>query len=414
MSQLLLTKSYGDLTLLFADDVHDMWTELEAKTNGNIDSDNVNNGWAKWSQVTLEKDEDYSLGDTESGIVRFYSATNQFVFAHDTTARETIFKIAGTEVARINSDADFTAQKDIYFYNSSTTYPLSYLLSCQKPVLVYVDSTTINVEQNVVTGNTSLVIFPTGPVAVTEDVSLTHKFRQLKTSATANGYDSGHTGAADSGLRDGISITSNTWYFVYAVVVQYGDDAGTGFILVVDTTSPIPSNWSTLDTRYGAGMWVYLGIFRCGYGSFGSTTLIPFLQDHQGWHTFVDRGASGDYFGIEKDDDVITSTSYTTLESFSTSDVPSTCSFMKVLIKVRGDGDSDFHGNLRLVDGSDNVIWHLPSFGANLTDSEAHGWELKVPNTSDGLTLKGRRGTGATSEDFQSNVYISAVLDEWA
>ncbi len=413
---LSLSKLYGDLTLLFKADIDTMLTELETKTNGLLDSTDVASGWVVWSQVTLSKDTDYSLGATDTGVIRFYNATNQFVFAHDTTAKETIFKIGGTEVAKIDTSANFNSKQDIYFYNRSTTYPLSYLLNYQKPVLVYLTSTTIQVEQNTGTANTTLLVFAAGPVAVTEDVAATHKFRKIVTSATANGYATAHTGAADSGMKAGVTLTANTWYFVYAVIVRGGDDAGNNFVLVVDSVNPDPTNWAALDTAYGAGQWLYLGLFRYGHGTASTTTMIPFIQDHQGWHTFTGRAATDNFLGLRVDSQTVTSTSYTTLETLTSGNsgdaVPATCSMMKCAVRVVADGDSDMMGNLIITDSSDNTLWNLASFGANLTDTEAHGWEFKIPNGA-GIKLKGRRGTGSTTEDFIVATTISAVLDEW-
>lgn len=421
MSQLALSKLYGDSTLLFKADFDTMWSELETKTNGNIDSDNVASGWASWNQVTLSKDSDYTFGTTNSGIVRFYTSTNEFVFAHDTTAKDTIFKIAGTEVARIDSSANFSVKKDIYFYNRSTVFPLSRLLGVyQKPVLVYSDGTTINVEQNTETANRTLIVFPAGPIAVTEDISLTHKFRQLKTSASANGYASGQTGAADSGMRVGVTLTANTWYFVYAVVVQFGDDAAGGadnFILVADSTSPKTSNWSTLDTRYGAGMWLYLGAFRYGHGGASTTTMIPFLYDHQGWCHFTGRAAANDFFGIRVvESTTVSSTSYTSMFTATAADsgnaVPDTMSALKLAYRLDVDADGHMHGLCAFGISTTSILWDMPSFGDNLNVGEYHGWHTKIPNNQ-GIQLLARKGVVDANDDFLMVVYITAFLDEW-
>lgn len=415
MSTLALSKLYGDLTLLFKSDIDTMWTELEAKTNGNIDSDNLQDGIFTWDMVTLDKDADYTFGTTETGIVRYYSSTNEFVFAHDTVDKSTYIKIAGNTRVQVDESANLLVQKDIFFYNRSTTYGLQYLLQYQKPVLVYVNSTDIKVEQNTATANKTLIVFPAGPISVVEDVSATHKFRMLKTSATANGYGSTHTGAADSGMRTGLTLAANTWYFVYAVVVRYGDDAGNNFILVGDDTNPTPANWATLDTRYGAGFWVYLGMFRRGHGGAQTTTVIPFVQDHQGWLTFTGRAAADNFFGIRVASTTISSTSLTTIASFSAADsgnaAPANVSVIKGTYRPVGDGDSVFHGRVCLTDSSDLLLWNMPSFGTNLSDTEAHGWEFKVVNNI-GAKLKGARGS-SSSDDFDVTAYISAVLDEW-
>lgn len=417
MSQLSLSKLYGDSTLLFKSDIDTMLSELETKTNGNIDSDNVASGWASWNQVTLDKDSDYTFGTTNTGIVRFYSSTNELVFAHSTTAYDTIFKIGGTEVARVDASGNFAVKKDIYFYNRSTTFPLSRLIGAyQKPVLVYSDGTTINVEQNTETSGRTLIVFPAGPIAVTEDIALTHKFRQLKTSATANGYASGQTGAADSGMRSGVTLTANTWYFVYACVVNYGDDAGDNFILVADDTSPKPSNWGTLNTRYGSGMWVYLGAFRYGHGAAQTTTMIPFLYDHQGWCHFTGRAAANDFFGIRVvSDTLVSSTSYTAMFTLTAANsgnaAPDTASVVKVAVRVDMDGDSHMHGLFAFGLSTTSILWDMPTFGDNLTIGEYHGWHTKLPNNQ-GIQVLAKRGTDA-SDDFNMAIYISAFLDEW-
>lgn len=394
MSSLALTKQYGDLTLLFAADVHDMWTELETKTNGNIGSEHVTTGWASWSQVTLSQDVDYSIGVTPSHYMYHKSSTSAFVFANITTQRDFYFKLGGTTYGTLDNSNAFILSKDIMFYNKNTTYPLSYLIGYQKPVLVYVDDNTVNVEQNTTTSAQSLIVFPTGPIAVTEDTASTHKFRQLKLDAVANGYSSSHTGAADSGLKVGLSLTANTWYFVYAVVVQGGtDSANDNFVLVVNDTNPDPTNWSTLDSLFTSGNWIYLGLLRYGFGSTLDTTLVPFVQDHSGWHMFTSRAATDDFFGIKTASVSITTTSYSTIEQFTAANsgdaAPATCSHLKFSYRVTG--PAEMNGNFILSDSSDNVLYDLPSFAVLLAVTEAHGWSFTIPNV--GLKLKAKTGT---------------------
>lgn len=394
MSSLSLTKQYGDLTLMFAADVHDMWTELETKTNGNIDSDNVNTGWATWSQVTLAKDTDFGIGVTPSHYMYMKTSDNELVFANITTQRDFYFKLGGTTYGTLDTSSNLLLTKDIMFYNKNTTYPLSYLIGYAKPVLVYYDDNSINVEQNTTTAARTLIVFPTGPIAVTEDTTSTHKFRQLKLDATANGYSGAHTGAADSGLKSGLSLTANTWYFVYAVVVQGGDDASNdNFILVVDDTNPTPSNWGTLDSRYTAGNWVYLGLFRYGFGTTLDTSIIPFVQDHSGWHMFTSRAATDNFFGIKTAEVSVTSTSYATLETFTAANsgdaAPANCNFLRIAYRITG--PAEMNGNFIITDGSDNVLWDLPSFAVNLEVDEPHGWSFIIPNV--GLKLKAKTGT---------------------
>ena len=393
MSSLVLPKTYGDLDLLMAADVHNMWTELESKVNGAISADNVATGWASWSSVTLSKDTAYTLGATDTGRLVFKSSSNEFIFGH-TTARSYFVKINSNERMEVTTSGGVEVQHDVYFYNKNTTYPLSWLLQYQKPVLVYVDDITINVEQNLPTANRTMIMFPTGPVVVTEDTSSTHKFRQLKLDATANGYSTSHTGAADSGLYAGLSLSDNTWYFVYACVVRGGNDAVTNnFILVVDDTSPKPANWGTLDTQFGSGCWVYLGTIRIGHGLSNASTLVAFTYDSSGWCSFTGRATTDDFFGIKVANSSITSTSVGTILSLSPADsgnaVPDTCSAMKLTYRPVGVGDN-WNGTFYITDSSDNVLMDLPSFAQNLTTTEAHGFEVKVPNV--GIKFKAETG----------------------
>jgi hypothetical protein len=395
MSALTLTKNYADSTLLMVTDIHGMWDELETKTNGNITSEHVNSGWASFSQATLSQDVDYTLGTTASSYFYYKSTTDEMVYAFVTTQRDVLFKLGGTLQLELDEVSDLHAERDIYFFNYNTTYPLSYLVGYQKPVLIYEDSTTVYVEQNTTTANRTLVVFPVGPIAVTENIASSHKFRMLKLDAVANGYSSGHTGAADSGLQVGLTLTANTWYFVYAVVVQGGDDAATdNFVLVVDDLKPLPTNWGSLDSAYGAGKWVYIGALRYGHGSTNSEELVAFVQDHSGWMTFTSRGGTDDFFGIKLGEYQVSSTSVGTMQTITPADsgnaVPTTMSHYRLSIRTVAVG-AEMCGSLTATDGSDNLLWNLPSFAANLTETEAHGWDFKVPNITS-IKIKGETG----------------------
>lgn len=392
MTALSLTKNYGDLTLLFADDLHNMWVELEAKVNGNIDSSVVASGWASWGQVALASDTDYSWGATSSAATRFYSSTNEFVIMHITTARTVYFKVNGTAVGTLDTSGNLSVTNDVYFFNRSTTYPLSYLIGYQKPVLVYTDATTITLEQNTATSNTSLIVFPSGPIAISSS------FRTLSLSVYANGYSSSHVGAAQSGFKAGIVTSANTWYFVYAVIVQGGSDAGNNFILVAHDTTPSPTNWSSIDSTFGSGKWVYIGMFRIGHGEASTTTLVPFVQDHQGWHTFIGRGASDNFLGIKVATTSVTSSSaYTTLATIgqgsSGNSVPDNCSMCKVMIRPTQEGTS-MNGMLCVSDSGDTVMTNLPSFGVQNDADTPHGFEVKIP-VGYGIKIRGKKAVSA-------------------
>jgi hypothetical protein len=415
MSSLSLSKLYGDSTLLYKSDMDTLLTELEAKTNGNIDSSNVLSGWGNLGQLTLSKDVSYYMGATDTATVNFVNSSSDWKWTNLYSGGNTTFTVEGTECARIDSTSnDFKVKKDVYFKDRSTAFSLYRILGTyQKPVLVYVDSTNFDVENNTETANQTLICFPTGPVAVTEDTAATNKFRRCTTSATANGYGSSHTGAADSGLRTGLSLAANTWYFVYAVRVQYGNDAGNNFILVIDDTDPTYTNHTTLNSRYGTDEWIYLGTIRRGFGTNSTTTLIPWQQDHQGWTYFTDRGAANDYFGININTTTVSSTTETSKwapgVSNSGNNVPANVTAMKVDIQTYDDGDGDFEVGYTWWFSSTGVHAYLQRLES---DGGTLGFCLVVPVYA-GSFLGVRRDTDESADDAGLEIYLTGFLDHY-
>lgn len=176
---------------------------------------------------------------------------------------------------------------------------LQALSSYKKPVLEYSSSTAITLQNNTATTDNSVVYFPSFVASVTEATPT--KYRKATLTNTANGYGTGDSGAAQGGMRSGVTLTANNWYYVYAAKLRSGSDfsATTAkFVMVVDSTSPDSTNHSTLDTRYGSGNWVYLGTIRYGFGAAGSTTgIIKFKHSNKGHCSFYEKSSSG-YGGL--------------------------------------------------------------------------------------------------------------------
>lgn len=414
MSILTLSKLYGDTELLYKSDIDTLLSELEAKTNGMLDSSNVTSGWGNLNEVTLAKDISFTFGTTDSAYTLYENTTHELNFGNTAAGKATIFKVGGTEVARIDSTSnDFIIKTDVVFQSRSAVSIYRLIGSYQKPVLVYINSTTIDVENNSTTANETIIAFPTGPIAVTEDTSSTNKFRRLGLAATANGYGATHTGAADSGLRTGLSLSANTWYFVYAVRVQYGDDAGNKFILVVDDTSPAYSNETTLNSRYGSSEWIYLGTIRRGYGGTATTTLVAFQQEHQGWTYFIDRGASNDYFGVQVASTSVTSTSevakWTMGISNSGNNLPANVSAVKVDTMCIDDGDGDFELMFNFVASSGDKLSYLQHIES---DGEQMGIQWHLPVIS-GAYIGVRRQVDESTNDADLEIYVTGFLDHY-
>ncbi len=413
MSSLTLSKLYGDAELLYKSDIDTLLTELESKTNGNLDAETLATGWARLGEVTLSLDVTFTLGTTDSAYFKYVDSTDELKIGNTGAGGDTIFKVESAEAARIESTSNnFEVQKDIYFKDTSTSFALHRLIGAyQKPVLVYVDSTTIDLENNTETATQSLIVFPSGPRAVTENTAVTNKFRRLSTAATANGYGASHSGAADSGLRVGLSLTSNTWYFVYAAVVQYGDDAnGTNFIMVLDDTNPVWANHATLDSRYGAGKWMYLGAVRRGYQQTATTTLIPFLMERTGWTFFTDRGAAGNYFGVELISNLVTATSdtayYTMGVSNAGANLPANISAVKLDIQCH-DTDSDYDLIFSWWFSGSGLHAYLPHVESDGGDM---GFSFIVPVVS-GALFVAHRANAESADDGNVQLYVTGFLD---
>lgn len=405
MSQLSLTKNYADLSVLFEADLDDMWAELEAKVNGNIDDDNVASGWGNLAQLTVNDDVTIYFGATSTGYLKYDGTNNIIIFGNTSVGEHTIFYVNATEVGKIDgTNHDLVIKKDLYFANRSTAFSLFRMLGAyRKPVLVYSSATQIVVENNTETAHQTLIVFPSGPIAVTENVGATDKFRMLKTGSTANGYISSHTGAADSGLRVGLSLSANTWYFVYAARVRYGDDAGNNFILVLDDTEPTQANNSTLDTRYGAGEWIYLGAVRRGYGDYTDTTLIPFQMDRTGW-TYFTSNASGSGVGAVGiqvySNTAFASSAYTSLFTIGYGvgayTVPSVFDAIQLQFIAADVVDSVYRLSTRLVDDL-GILWNGPAFYSDANRKD--GYSPKITNTT-GVTFQTRRNGSSDAEIY--------------
>lgn len=156
-----------------------------------------------------------------------------------------------------------------------------------RPRLIFNSASTVNLEDALYTNvaNDVTILFPDG-VLVTEN-SLTRTQFDITRNAvtTVSGYQ--------SGLRSSLTESNDTWYALYAVKCDDGS-----FVTVGDTTLPLPTNHSTLDTAYGANSWVYLGMIRNGNNENDPDEILDFVMDKNETHFRHDRGG-GNQVGIE-------------------------------------------------------------------------------------------------------------------
>lgn len=212
-------------------------------------------------------------------------------------------------------DLDALAENDEYMRTS--------LLGYRRPRLTYQSATTIDVENNTGTQHQTKIVFPDMDVrSVTENTGSTTKYRRFDITATA----SFASAPEESGLRSGLSEAANTWYAIYAVKSQV--DAAK-FVLAGDTTLPLQTNYSTLNTRYGSNGWIYLGMIRNGNNDDATTDILDFVMSGNYTrfkNTYNDAGV-GAMIGI-----FLTSgaaPNYTATFGTGTTDIPDHCEIVE-------------------------------------------------------------------------------------
>lgn len=142
----------------------------------------------------------------------------------------------------------------------------------RRPTLTWISATQVDVENNTGTANQTSIQFSDGQMrTVTENTSSTNQYRRFDITATAEFT----TGTEESGLYSGLSEANNTWYALYAVKSQINT---ANFVLVGDTTFPVQANYATLNSRYAANGWYYLGPIRNGNNAGTVADILAFTQ----------------------------------------------------------------------------------------------------------------------------------------
>jgi len=191
---------------------------------------------------------------------------------------------ATASMSKLPLDADPTSA----LYAATKQY-VDHYGAYRRPVLEYVSTTTVRVENNTGTANQTSILFPDGNLrSVTENTGSTHKYRLFTISATAEFT----TGTEDSGLYTGLSEETNTWYAIYAVKSTINT---ANFVLVGTKTLPIQANYSTLNTNLGTNGWVYLGLIRNGDNSAATGDICSFRMC--GNTTFLTNTVTVNYGG---------------------------------------------------------------------------------------------------------------------
>lgn len=315
---------------------------------------------------------------------------------YDTETNTTVLEFWANDEALIITNTEITIPSDILFKEGGSGRTLFQALSLYKvPVLEWESATSIKVQANSSNTDETIIFFPTFVASVEEENP--SKYRKADITNEARGYQTDSTSTARGGRREGLSLTTNSWYAVYAAKVRSGTnyDADTAkFVLVFDSTLPTSSNESTLDGRYGSGCWVYLGLIRYGFGATGSSSSIPkFKQSNKGWTYFYGISSSG-YGGVNlaystSNANNSSSDFYTLDQGMSGNVIPSVVGAIQV--NVGREDSSDWW----LTDASGDVVWQ--GGWQNDISTLNHGFQLEIPIDSGSLGgfRQTTKGTGS-------------------
>lgn len=256
-----------------------------------MNQDNIAAGGAAWSSLggaTPVPDDEPLKWTSSHATVKYISATDKFelkntqgsiLWAHkeDASTLTEFLELRSTDGA-LEVWGEMESQTSV---GDQTVQLLWLLARYRKPRLVYSDDSIVTVEVNSPDTDESLVLLRDRLVTIVD--------RTCSLAVDANGETAADVGAAVSGRAAGVARTPNRWYYIYAVLVQYGDDNdGTKAILVATTTAPTSANIATHNTAWGTDKWVYMGVVRNGYNDGTNTDIVvPFTYDESGFLRFT-------------------------------------------------------------------------------------------------------------------------------
>jgi len=406
---LSITKAYSAGNPLLESHLDNFRSGLQTFFTGGITSASFDAGMtltaAKFTggQVTTNDNVTIDFGTGSAASIGL-DASKNFVFNTAASTTEIQFYAGSTYYMEFWTDKVYLPGDIILADEGGSNTVLQALSSYKKPVLEWAGAADISLSCNSSSSTTTIIYFPTFVCAVDETANTSSKYRQASINVTANGYGTSDTGTAKGGRRSGVSLTSNSWYAVYACKVRSGTNysATAGkYVIVFDDTLPTAANDATLDSYYGNGCWVYLGLIRYGFGAAGNTAAIPkFKYCRNGWCYFYenDGGAGGvnlAYAATDADDS--SSAFYTLLYGMTGQKVPATVG--AVALSISRQYVSDWY----LKDISGDIIW---AGGWQTDDSTLpHGFLLEIPFTysvNDGTTeykfYQTRKGNGAVAK----------------
>lgn len=354
---------------------------------GQLDENNIATGGVTYATLGPPTDNNAIKFASSNGTMKYDSAGDKFQI--ENTKGDIIFGVAGSTTygVRWGDDGALYIQGELSVNTgtSDQSVTTSWLLSrYRKPKLVYSSADIVAIEENSVISSESLVMMRDRLCEVYD--------RTCSLAQNANGYKSGHTGTAVSGLADGLTRTENRYYYIYSVIVQYGSqNGGTYAILVAHTTSPETSNISALNTEFGADKWLYMGSVRNGYNDAETqdNIIIPFVYDENGYCRYTEASDTGEGPGITLNESRTTANlEYTlTFEDTADASIPGTAS-RAVFHGYREAKGTEFHYRSTLT-GENNMMvtgcYHVSSISTlhaciQMEVPVVNGYKLVVTN----------------------------------
>lgn len=254
---------------------------------GQLDETNITNATVPFSSIGPAPD-NQSLKFTDSTATITYDSTDDALDITN-TAGDVVFGVSGAtgSVVFDSATGNVYIQGSLYTNTGKgdqSVYTQWLLTQYRKPLLEYSTSDIVSIQENSITASETLIVMRDRLCEVYD--------RTCSLAVAANGYDTSHTGTAVSGLYVGLTRTDNRWYYIYATRVRGGTQAnatGTYAILVAHTLSPEAGNIGSLDTLFGAGEWLYVGVVRNGYNDAegADNTILPFVYDENGYCRFT-------------------------------------------------------------------------------------------------------------------------------
>lgn len=299
MGTLAVTRSLSSNTNPTEAQLDTMRTDLLNFFNAaSMNQDNIATGGMLYTSLANPTNNQVIQWTSSHATISYVSATDKFelkntqgdvLFAHRTGSTVTEF------LSVRFSDGAIEVFGELSFNTSLglQTQQLMWLLSrYRKPRLVYQDNDIFTVEENSTVSGESWIMMRDRLCKIVD--------RTCSLAVTANGVGA-DAGAAVSGLAATLIRTADRWYYIYAVRVQSGTDAnGSNAILIAHTTSPEVANIAALNTAFGTGEWVYMGLIRNGWNIVASTNIIvPFIYDEAGYMRFTQTLTTNEPIGVQ-------------------------------------------------------------------------------------------------------------------